>query len=146
MHASSLCFVIVTGLATISAGVSPALAQSLETDTQNGRYTMTPAPDGFLRLDTRTGIVSRCTLKGDGVQCRAGADERGALNEEIDRLTRDNADLRRKLAEATDQAPSARLRNALPTETEMNSALDVMEKFMRRMMRVFREEPAGDRI
>jgi len=28
----------------------------------------------------------------------------------------------------------------------MNSALDVMEKFMRRMMRVFREEPAGDRI
>ena len=146
MHASSLCFVIVTGLVTISAGVSPALAQSLETDTQNGRYTMTPAPDGFLRLDTRTGIVSRCTLKGDGVQCRAGADERGALNEEIDRLTRDNADLRRKLAEATDQAPSARLRNALPTETEMNSALDVMEKFMRRMMRVFREEPAGDRI
>ena len=146
MHASSLCFVIVTGLATIAAGVSPALAQSLETDTQNGRYTMTPAPDGFLRLDTRTGIVSRCTLKGDGVQCRAGADERGALNEEIDRLTRDNADLRRKLAEATDQAPSARLRNALPTETEMNSALDVMEKFMRRMMRVFREEPAGDRI
>ncbi|HEV2575273.1 hypothetical protein [Methylocella sp. CPCC 101449] len=144
MHASSLCFVIATGLATV--GASPALAQSLDTDTQNGRYTMTPAPDGFLRLDTRTGIVSRCTLKGDGVQCRAGADERGALNEEIDRLTRDNADLRRKLAEATDQAPSARLRNALPTETEMNSALDVMEKFMRRMMRVFREEPAGDRI
>lgn len=144
MHASSLCFVIATGLATV--GVSPSLAQSLDTDTQNGRYTMTPAPDGFLRLDTRTGIVSRCTLKGDGVQCRAGADERGALNEEIDRLTRDNADLRRKLAEATDQAPSARLRNALPTETEMNSALDVMEKFMRRMMRVFREEPAGDRI
>ena len=44
MHASSLCFVIATGLATV--GASPALAQSLDTDTQNGRYTMTPAPDG----------------------------------------------------------------------------------------------------
>ncbi|MDH7797346.1 MULTISPECIES: hypothetical protein [unclassified Beijerinckia] len=142
MHVFALCFVVASGL----AAASPVLAQSLDADAQNGRYTMTPAPDGFLRLDTRTGDVSRCTLSGDGVQCRAGADERGALNQEIDRLSRDNADLRRKLADATDQAPSARLRNALPNEAEVNGALDVMEKFMRRMMRVFREEPSGDRI
>lgn len=142
MHVSALCFVMAAGLAT----ASPVLAQSPDADTQNGRYTMTPAPDGFLRLDTRTGAVSRCMLSADSVQCRAGADERGALNQEIDRLSQDNADLRRKLADATDQAPSARLRNALPNEAEVNGALDVMEKFMRRMMRVFREEPAGDRI
>lgn len=142
MHASALGFVVAAAL----VAALPASAQSLDADTQNGRYTMTPAPDGFLRLDTRTGAVSRCTLSGDSVQCRASADERGALNQEIDRLTRDNAELRRKLAEATDQAPSARLRNALPTESEMNGALDMMEKFMRRMMNIMREDPKSDRI
>jgi len=121
---------------------APALAQPADSaDQQNGRYTMTPAPDGgFLRLDTRTGAVSLCTSSGGAVQCRASADERGALDQEITRLSNENAELRKKLAAATDQAPSARLRNALPTDAEVNGALDTMEKFMRRMMRIIREE------
>lgn len=128
--------------------VSPfsAVAQQADAE-QNGRYTMTPAPDGFLRLDTRTGAVSLCTSSAGTVQCRAGADERGALDQEITRLSNENAELRKKLAAATDQAPSARLRNALPTDAEVNGALDQMEKFMRRMMRIMREEAPvkGDR-
>lgn len=134
-----------------------ALAQSSEgkTDTQetrNGRYAMTPAPGGFLRLDTRSGAVSLCTLKANQagnnqVTCAASADERGALDSEIDRLAKENSELRRKLAAALDQAPTARLRNALPTEQEMNKALGFAEQFMRRMMRMMREEaPKGGQL
>ena len=81
------------------------------------------------------------------MQCRTSADERAALDAEIDRLTKDNSDLRRKLAAATDQAPSARLRNALPTDEEVNRAMGWMESFMRRMMWLMREEnPQGERL
>ncbi|MDF2120001.1 hypothetical protein PY365_31015 [Roseiarcaceae bacterium H3SJ34-1] len=132
--------------AAAAATAVPALAQQADSaDQQNGRYTMTPAPDGFLRLDTRTGAVSLCTSAAGNVQCRASADERGALDQEITRLSNENADLRKKLAAATDQAPSARLRNALPTDAEVNGALDQMEKFMRRMMRIMREEAPAPR-
>lgn len=115
--------------------------------TENGRYAMTPAPGGFLRLDTRTGAVALCSVKGPSVTCAASADERGALDAEIDRLSRENTALREKLARATDQAPSARLRNALPTEREMNQALGFAEQFMRRMMRIMRDEaPKGQQL
>ena len=81
------------------------------------------------------------------MQCRAGADERAALDAEIERLAKDNSDLRAKLAAATGQAPSARLRNALPTDEEVNRAIGWMESFMRRMMRVMRDEtPPGERL
>ncbi|HEY8580231.1 MAG TPA: hypothetical protein VIL72_10125 [Beijerinckiaceae bacterium] len=111
---------------------------------RDGRFSMTPAGDGFLRLDTRTGAVSHCRTNGNGLQCRAGADERAALDAEIERLGKENAELKRKLAQATDQAPGARLRNALPTDDEVNRAMGWMEQFMRRMMRVMREEAPKD--
>jgi hypothetical protein len=132
-------------LATGPFSATPVLAQQTDVDQQNGRYTMTPSPDGFLRLDTRTGAVSLCTSAAGAVQCRSSADERGALDQEITRLSNENADLRKKLAAATDQAPSAPLRNALPTDAEVNGALDQMEKFMRRMMRIMREEAPATR-
>src|SRR5690606_28572039 len=111
---------------------------------RDGRYTMTPAPDGgFLRLDSRTGAVSSCRLADGSVQCRSGADERAALQAEIDRLAKENEDLRRKMAQ---NSPGDRLRNALPSDQEIDTALNWMERVMRRMMRVFRAEPSPDRI
>ncbi|MDB5569186.1 MAG: hypothetical protein JWN93_369 [Hyphomicrobiales bacterium] len=133
------------GLAAAQTGLAPAGDPA--TLPRDGRYTMTPTPDGFLRLDTRSGAVSICRTGESGVQCRAAADDRAALDSEIDRLTKENAELRRKLAAATDQAPSARLRNALPSDEEVNKAMGWMEQFMRRMMRVLREDtPPGDRL
>ena len=55
------------GAGQTAAPVEPAAAE-------NGRYTMTPAPGGFLRLDTRTGAVALCTVKGPAVTCAASAD------------------------------------------------------------------------
>ena len=53
MSSSKLSIAIVAIL--ISSGA--ALAQTAP-DTENGRYALSPAGDGFLRLDTRTGRVA----------------------------------------------------------------------------------------
>ncbi len=88
------------------------------------RYSMTPVEGGFLRLDTHTGAVSLCTVKEGAAQCRLAADERAALLDEIDRLRKSDS------------------RTVLPSREELSRVWDVMEDFMRRMMRVMREETA----
>lgn len=110
-----------------------------------GRYTMTPAPNGFLRLDTRTGAVSLCTVTSGQVRCQSSADERAALEAEIARLSKKVTALESKLAQSA--SPLAkRLRNAMPSDAEMDKALSLAERFLRRMMRVIREEnPKQDR-
>ena len=67
-------------------------------DTENGRFTLAPVTDGFLRLDTRNGVVSICINKS-GWTCRLVADERAALDVEIGRLQADNKKLREQLAQ-----------------------------------------------
>ncbi len=128
-------------LAGASAHAQSAPAAPVERD---GRFSMTPAPEGgFLRLDTRTGAASHCRLVDGALQCRSGADERAALQAEIDRLAKENDDLKRKIAQAT---PGDRLRNVLPNEQEIDTAVGFMERMMRRMMNLFRESPPRDRI
>jgi hypothetical protein len=80
------------------AGLGAAGAQSAP-DSENGRFTMSPVPDGVLRLDTRTGVTSNCSDKGNGWACYAMPDERAALDEEIGRLQKDNEALKADLAQ-----------------------------------------------
>jgi hypothetical protein len=107
-----------------------------------GRFVMTPTPNGFLRLDKETGAVANCTVEDGLSVCRATADERAALEAEIARLSRENAELKAKLA-GTEPAP----KKPLPGEQEFERALSFTEKFFRRMMKLFREEtPEGERL
>ncbi len=120
---------------------SPALAaEPNEAATENGRYAMTPVQDGFLRLDTRSGAVSLCKVTGANVACRASAEESRALNEEIDRLSRENATL--KAAAPNAQAGS---KYGIPSDEEIDKALNVGEKFMKRMLRILRDDQAPDK-
>ena len=116
---------------------SCALAQ---TATENGRYSMTPVEGGFLRLDTRTGEVSMCRPAGDNVQCRAAPDDVAALQSEIDRLAIENAEMKSRLAAQSPATPPASR-----SREEMDRAFDYAERFMRRMMRVLRDDPPPDR-
>lgn len=104
-----------------------------------GRYSMTPTTDGFLRLDTKTGAVSLCVIKKENVLCQPGADERAALEAEIARLSRKNADLENSLKSAR-KSTGQRLREILPSDKDMDKALTYAERLMRRMMRIMREE------
>lgn len=74
-----------------------ARAQSAP-DTENGRYTLSPVAGDFLRLDTRTGVVSTCSNKGGWV-CRIVPDERAALDSEIGKLQTENRQLKEQLAQ-----------------------------------------------
>ncbi len=94
--AMRICSTAVVALATGLVSGSVAHAQS-EPQTENGRYTMSPVPEGLLRLDTRTGAVSICRSKG-GWTCRVVPDERAALDIEIGRLQTENKKLQDELA------------------------------------------------
>jgi hypothetical protein len=110
-------------LLAVGAGVAFAASDSSPED---GRFTMTPVENGFLRLDTRNGTVSFCSMKNGTVECRLAADERAALLDEIDRLRK------------AEKVPPSR--NLLPNKLDLEQAWQVMEDFMRRMMRVMRDE------
>lgn len=125
---------MLAALALIACFGAPACAESGGAPdpaaTENGRYAMTPAPDGFLRLDTRTGAVSLCRVENGAARCQAAAEERAALSNEIDRLARQN------------DALKARSENSLqlPSRQDFDRALDYAEQFMRRMMKLMRED------
>ena len=89
-------FAVMALAATLMFG-HDARAQAAP-DTENGRYTLSPVTDGFLRLDTRNGVVSICTNKSGWI-CRLVPDERAALDTEIGRLQVDNKQLREQLAQ-----------------------------------------------
>ena len=80
-------------LASTFACAVPALAGPMP-ETENGRYALSPAGDGVLRLDTRTGAVSTCNNTGAGWACYAVPDERAAMDAEIGRLQADNERLK----------------------------------------------------
>jgi hypothetical protein len=75
--------------ALILGGMGGVTAQSMP-EGENGRYVLSPVPDGVIRLDTRTGAVSTCSNTGAGWACYAVPDERAALDAEIGRLQAEN--------------------------------------------------------
>lgn len=73
----------------------PALGQAPQAE--KGRYTLVPMSGGFVRLDTRTGVVSHCENKGSGWACYVLPDEHAALDKEIGRLQAENEKLKAQL-------------------------------------------------
>jgi hypothetical protein len=129
----ALFFVLLAGAPALAETAPPAPAEA-------GRFSMSPTEGGFLRLDRETGAVSFCSVSQGLSQCRVSADERSALEVEIERLRRENAELKTRLGEAP-RPPAAG-----PSEEEFERALSFTERFMRRMLRLFREEgPPGTR-
>jgi hypothetical protein len=124
-------------LAAIAIALAALLAPAATAQAQSARYTFQPVEGGLMRLDAETGHVSFCTKAGDGFACRSVADDRAAMQEEIDRLKRENERLRSAGVSPPAQGGGA-LR--LPSEEEIDKAMGVFEKMVRRMMRTFRDE------
>ena len=102
----------VTMAAVLTALAAPAMAQGAP-DAENGRYTLAPMSGGFVRLDTRTGVVSQCADKGNGWACYALPDEREAFDTEIGRLQTENEKLKTQLA-AREPTVTGKTEEALP--------------------------------
>jgi hypothetical protein len=128
----------------------PAMAQDV---VRQGRYALVPHQDGFLRLDTGTGEVSRCTGEIGRLACRLLPDERMAYEEEIRRLEDRVMILERRVAALeVPAAPRAERRpeaeDDLPSEDELDRVFTLMEETMRRffdMARDLKEEYGGGR-
>lgn len=103
---------------------------------QDGRYTLVPAGNAFLKLDTRTGIVSRCSEETGAMVCKLVPDDRDALQTEIDRLNT------RLQAGAAGPAPTDKKvdGSALPSDAEVDRAFDLMDRAIRRFRDILREE------
>src|SRR5207248_1174852 len=85
-------------LAALIATSGGLVAAQSAPDSENGRYAMTPIPEGVLRLDTRTGTMSTCTKNGAGLACYAVPDERAAFDAEVGRLQAEVEKLKGQLA------------------------------------------------
>ncbi|TFV35950.1 hypothetical protein E4K66_24510 [Bradyrhizobium frederickii] len=105
--------------AAMAIGGDLVAAQSAP-DGETGRYSMTPIPDGVLRLDTRTGTVSTCTKNGAGWACYAVPDERSALDAEIGRLQAEVEKLKGQLAAGP--TVSGKVDEALPKSDPLKKA------------------------
>lgn len=128
-------------LALVSLTLAPLFALAEATPSivapEGDRFTLQPTDGGFLRMHRDTGALSFCSVKDGVAVCRLGADERAALEAEIERLRAENARLR--AAGGAPQRPSA-----LPSEQDFERALSFTERFVRRIMRLFKEEaPSG---
>ncbi len=96
--------------------IGPVAAEEAASDGDNGRYTMSPTPDGVIRLDTRMGSISTCRNEaGTGWSCYAVPDERAAMDAEIGRLQAENERLKAQLA-SRDQTVTGKIDDALPKD------------------------------
>ncbi len=84
-----------------------------EVQAQQGRFVMERTEGGFVRLDTFTGEMSVCNESDGQIVCRMAADERRALEEEIDLLEERITELENA---RTGESPGEQ--GMLPTEEE----------------------------
>ena len=101
------------------------------------RYRIEKTDKGYVRMDTRTGEVSTCEESAGQLVCRIAADERLALQEEIERLQikLEALDARVAKLEALPAIPRA----LVPSDEGIDKSLDAMEKFFHRFMGIVKE-------
>ena len=115
----------------LAATVPAAMAQETET-----RYTLEKTPDGYVRMDTRTGEMSVCTERTGQLVCRLAVHERSAWQDEVDRLTRRLDEVEKRLG-ALEASPPPQ--TALPSEEQFEQSLTFMERFFRRFIDIVKD-------
>jgi hypothetical protein len=143
MTPTRLAVLRATALLACAVAAGPATAQTTP-ETDNGRFTFNRVEDGFLRLDTRTGLVSLCARKPVGWACHPVPDERTALEGEIARLQSDNGALKKELLARNiplpggirNDLPAAKPPNIelkLPSDSDVDRVLSFIERTWRRL-------------
>jgi hypothetical protein len=127
------------------------------------RYRLEKTPNGYVRMDTRTGAMSICEEKWGELVCKMAADERTAVRDEIERLQAELKALDDRLASVKvledrvarlENSMTARIEKSLPTEEDFNKTMSYMERFFRSFMGIVKDfesdsskpaEPGTDR-
>ena len=140
---------ILAGMAIAAVSV-PGLTGGLPGATaheEEQRYSLEKTPEGYVRLDTRTGEMSICAEQSGELVCRMAADDRTAFEDELDRLKARLQDVEKRLAELEDGRPAPGAE--LPSEEDFEKTLGYMERFFRRFMDIIQDleqdQPAPNR-
>src|SRR5215217_2638826 len=115
-------------LLVLSLTCTSALAQA-----PDARRRMYPTQDGFLEVDPRSGAITECRRAPDGYRCERVTEGDALLKEDSGSQAQTPAGPRQPLS----RSPSTK-----PTEEEVDRALGVMDRFLRRFMDVIRERKA----
>lgn len=122
--------------------IAPAVADEATPDDDGGRYSFSKVPEGFLRLDSRTGEVSVCGRRTVGWACQAVPEDRAVLEGEIARLRRDNAALKKEIVSHGLPLPGGAVPESdvdRPPSLGANSDLDRVVAFVGRVWHRFVE-------
>jgi len=149
--------VLLAGLAEPTRALaqdSTAQSQAAPPAPDDSRYTFHRIGDGFVRLDSRTGQLAQCGWAATGWSCKMVPDERAALENEIGRLQRDNAELKKSLLSHGLELPSGIVAEApvappvppanvpdpsakepkMPSDAELDRAFAFMKNVWRRLV------------
>jgi hypothetical protein len=124
-----------------------AWAQIADSAASDDRFQIERQGDNVIRLDKKTGTISTCTPDGATLDCRASADERAALQAEIDRLAAEVESL--KTVSSADGPETGiskdgkELTLKLPTEAEVRDAMTFLEDMFRRFVDAVRDFANG---
>lgn len=120
--AIALAGLLLTGLA------SGAVAQDSE------RYRLEKTPEGYVRMDTRTGELWMCRERRDELVCRRAADQReDSGSVEMQALRARIAALETRV-ESLEHALGEARSSGLPSEEEFEQTMGLMERFFHRFM------------
>jgi hypothetical protein len=117
-------------------------------DEKPGRFTMTPAEGGALKLDTVTGATSFCTRADGDWACKLTKDGEQILRKEIDGLKGEIDVLKEQLTKMEEIAgigdpskadggrpggPRPQAKMDLPTEKDVDQAFDYFERMVKKL-------------
>lgn len=127
MEEAMRTLVLASALALPFLAVSAAQAEEAE------RYRLEKSDTGYVRMDTRTGEMSICEERAGQLVCKLAADERSALQDEVDRLRTDLKSLEERIAKL--EKPGL----PLLSDEEFDRTMGYMEKFVRGFMGIVKD-------
>lgn len=121
-----ILFLLIAILLTAS-GVSAAQV--------NGRYVLEKIEQGYLRLDSETGVMALCAAKAGVWECATIKDNGLDLGEELARLKAENETLKARVAELEKGGGPTKL----PSDQEVDRMMDIFGKMFDRFLDFARE-------
>ena len=157
---SAICgaaFVSALFIATM-VGTVAATEQPRPDGQRSGRYTMTPADGGFVRLDTESGAMALCARRNDRWSCDPMPDAEDAQRREIEGLKAENKALKDEIRRMEDvmglgepkpgeggpkQAERPKGGLGLPSEQDVDKAFDYVQRMLKKFQERMRELESG---
>jgi len=146
-------------IAAVAVSVLSLPGSAAPGDERPGRFTMSPADGGFVRLDTETGAMSLCTRKDGAFACEAMPDSLEKERREIQRLEAENKALKDEIrqmeeimglgktkpgAEGGPPTDPPRGGLGLPSEKDVDQEFDYVHRMLKKFQEKMRELEKGD--